>query len=678
MLRWAKTQEAHMGGNPPNRVTTPAGAVFLSHASQDAEAAARISDGLRAAGIEVWFDQSELRGGDAWDQRIRQQIHDCALFLPIISTNTQARPEGYFRLEWRLADQRTHLMGRNRPFVVPICVDATRETDADVPDSFLAVQWMWLPDGQPTAHFTERIKKLLDHPIGAEAAAAPISRNAPEQRLGQRKWAIVSTIAGLAAAVAIALFLLSSTPRPPATQAGRATVVEPIKAVQDSIPEKSIAVLPFVDMSDKKDQKYLADGLAEEIIDRLARSPELRVCGRTSSFQFRDTTASVADIGRSLKVANVLEGSIRRSGNTLRVTTQLIRVGNGFHVWSQTYARPLTDILKVQEDIAREVASALGTVLLSATADTSGTSSVEAYDAYLKARAAELRYTRRDVLEGWALYRKAVAIDPNYVDAWAGLARAAGMSTEFDDPPPGADAEFHEASDRVLRLAPDSRWAQFMLRTRSMDSWNWPGVRRADAALIERDRRFTSRVGFDEVVFGNYARGLALLEEGVQRDPLSKWAWVWLCYTYELVDRLAEAEQACRTALSVAPDYQGGHAEVALVLARRGQRDRALRELRLEKELSAFDRDFAYGLIGTGEEAARSLQKAAEEAKTMGEKARSQAALGHLDEAFNWWYREIDARDADAIYVTNDTVFDSRFRQDPRFRVGLRKLDMPE
>src|SRR5437868_3858094 len=120
-------------------------AVFLSYASQDSEAAKRICDALRAAGVEVWFDQSELVGGDAWDGKIRSQIGACALFVPLISANTQARQEGYFRLEWKLAEDRSHLMAKGKPFIVPVTVDGTTERDAHVPDSFLAVQWMPLP-----------------------------------------------------------------------------------------------------------------------------------------------------------------------------------------------------------------------------------------------------------------------------------------------------------------------------------------------------------------------------------------------------------------------------------------------------------------------------------------------------------------------------------------------------
>jgi len=137
-----------MGAESPHRVGTQAGAVFLSYASQDTAAAQRICEALRAAEIEVWFDQSELRGGDVWDQKIRRQIHDCSLFVPLISANTASRPEGYFRLEWDLADQRTHMMARDRAFIVPVCLDATPGAGTDVPESFHRVQWTRLPQAR--------------------------------------------------------------------------------------------------------------------------------------------------------------------------------------------------------------------------------------------------------------------------------------------------------------------------------------------------------------------------------------------------------------------------------------------------------------------------------------------------------------------------------------------------
>src|SRR5882762_7833170 len=153
-------------------VTEASHAVFLSYASQDTEAAQGICETLRAAGIEVWFDQSELRGGDAWDQKIRQQIRDCALFVPIISTHTQSRPEGYFRLEWKLAVDRSHLMAAEKAFIVPVVVDATTEPEALVPAQFRDVQWTRLQAGEIQAAFVDRIAALLNQPVARHVGSS--------------------------------------------------------------------------------------------------------------------------------------------------------------------------------------------------------------------------------------------------------------------------------------------------------------------------------------------------------------------------------------------------------------------------------------------------------------------------------------------------------------------------
>src|SRR5688572_1440865 len=154
-------------------------AVFLSYASQDADAARKICEALRAAQVEVWFDQSELRGGDAWDAKIRKQIKECALFVPIISVNTEARLEGYFRLEWKLAEDRSHLMAKGKRVIVPVSVDATGEHDAHVPDSFLAVQWTRLPGGETPPAFGERVKALLRGDGGSRPPSATQSEVRP-------------------------------------------------------------------------------------------------------------------------------------------------------------------------------------------------------------------------------------------------------------------------------------------------------------------------------------------------------------------------------------------------------------------------------------------------------------------------------------------------------------------
>ena len=320
----------------------PTGAVFLSYASEDAEAAARICEALRAAGVEVWFDKSELRGGDAWDSQIKKQIHDCALFVPLISAHTNARIEGYFRGEWNLATRRLVNRAHDAAFLMPVVIDETREADARVPEEFLRAQWTWLPGGETPPAFARRVRQLL----GLDPAPVPTAKAAatgavePSARKSWfctadavRRWCAGSAFPSCAAAGSgwWGFLVLPRHERRACGEAGT-TAVSPLAAPN----EKSIAVLPFADMSAGKDQEYFADGLSEELLNLLAKLPELRVIGRTSSFQFKGRNEDLRVIGEKLNVAHILEGSVRKSGEKLRITAQLIRAADGSHLWSQT------------------------------------------------------------------------------------------------------------------------------------------------------------------------------------------------------------------------------------------------------------------------------------------------------------------------------------------------------
>jgi hypothetical protein len=278
-------------------VSDPNKAVFLSYASQDAELARGICDALRAAGIEVWFDQSELRGGDAWDQKIRQQIRDCALFVPIISANTQARPEGYFRLEWKLAVDRSYLMAAEKAFLVPVVVDATPEPEALVPTQFRDVQWTHILAGEVPAAFVDRIAALLNQRVARHACS-------PERgvsRVSARHLLVVLAAISVAAVVALVIATVMRggwLSQRPVAKVEASTASAPVANAPAAVPEKSVAVLPFVDMSEKKDQEYFSDGLSEELIDQLAHSPDLRVIARTSSFQFKGKNEDMCRISR--------------------------------------------------------------------------------------------------------------------------------------------------------------------------------------------------------------------------------------------------------------------------------------------------------------------------------------------------------------------------------------------
>ena len=192
-------------------MTEPSHAVFLSYASQDAQAARKICEALRAAGIEVWFDQSELRGGDAWDSSIRKQIKTCALFIPVISRSTHDRDEGYFRLEWKLAVDRCHLMAADKAFLLPVVIDDTPDDDERVPERFREVQWMRLPGGVTSAAFVERVRRLLSGEPSQEpsrsTSAAALGTPAPAARKFVLPW-WRSKFATLLATIAVVVLAL--------------------------------------------------------------------------------------------------------------------------------------------------------------------------------------------------------------------------------------------------------------------------------------------------------------------------------------------------------------------------------------------------------------------------------------------------------------------------------------
>ena len=392
-------------------------AVFLSYATEDAAAAAHISAGLRAAGIEVWFDQSELRGGDAWDHHIRGQIRDCALFVPIISAHTQSRPEGYFRLEWDLAEQRSHMIVRSKAFIVPVCIDDTPDARAEVPDSFLKAQWTRLPGGVTTQAFCDRMATLL---AGGEtgkrpSGAAPARISVPAASRSSHWRAVAAAGVLVLAAIGWLAWRQLQAAKP---------ALAPAPAVAVA-PDKSIAVLPFVDMSEKRDQEYFSDGLSEELIDRLSHNPELKVIARTSSFAFKGRNEDIRTIARTLGVANLLEGSVRKSGNQLRITAQLIRAADGVDLWSESFERQLTDVFKVQQDIAAAVVTGLQVKLLpAATAPNSTPHNMDAYSLYLRGQYFARRASDADVAQGIAILKQAIALEPDFAPSHAELANA--------------------------------------------------------------------------------------------------------------------------------------------------------------------------------------------------------------------------------------------------------------
>jgi TIR domain len=281
-------------------MTEASRAVFLSYASQDAEAARGICEALRAAGIEVWFDQSALRGGDIWDQTIRKQIKTCGLFIPVISRHTHERDEGYFRLEWKLAVDRSHLMTHHKAFLLPFVIDDTREDDENVPDRFKDIHWSRLPGGETPPAFVERVQRLVSSgqsygPTTVASPAGPVSTAtlAVGTTFSRPKRALPAIVA-MALLGAMAYFAFEKFAKREASPPAPAAAPASTAPTAFSPPPHSVAVLPFVNMSGDKGQEYFSDGLTEEILNSLARINELQVSARTSSFSFKERTPTSA------------------------------------------------------------------------------------------------------------------------------------------------------------------------------------------------------------------------------------------------------------------------------------------------------------------------------------------------------------------------------------------------
>ena len=627
----------------------PTKAVFMSYASQDAEVARRLCEALRAVGLDVWFDQSELRGGDVWDASIRRQIKECALFVPVISANTQAREEGYFRLEWKLAVDRSHLMADDRAFLLPVVIDATIDANARVPEKFREVQWTHLPAAEAASAFAERVQRLLSGGAESTMPAAP-------------------------------------------SRAAQAVVPATVEPAHEA---PSIAVLPFVNRSHDEEDEYFSDGLADELLSVLAKIRGLRVAARTSAFQFKGKNDDIAVIGRKLNVATVLEGSVRKAGNRMRISVQLVKVADGYHLWSETYDRTLEDIFEVQDDIAQSVVKELRTTLLGGAADATAqvaaavqgrADNPEAHRLYLQGRFFLERVTEADVARAVEYLAQATALDPEFALGWAGLARAYHLQAAWGWAPFAAGFErAREAAQRALALAPDLAEAHVCLGL-VFERGDWD----LQAADVEFRRAFELAPGNVDVliaraglagILGRHDETLELLQKAVALDPLGTSTLRALGRSYSSVGRFDDAETTLRAALDLNPKAGVVHSILSSIRLKQGRPDEALAEASLEPHpvLRLFDTAMARHALGQAAESDAALSElianhAEIAAFDIGQLC---AQRGEIDRAFEWLERGYAQRDSGMPLLANDRFLAS-LHDDPRWGPLLRKVGLAD
>jgi serine/threonine-protein kinase len=493
-------------------------------------------------------------------------------------------------------------MGKSRAFLVPVCIDDTPDADADVPDSFAAVQWTRLPGDDTPPAFTARISALLGGPGASFASkSAPLTppgevRAATARPASRARLAVI----GLAALVVVGLvyvaFQRSQVSRQPLANHPTAAVGPLAKQALNqptategafAPPPHSIAVLPFVNMSGDPKQEYFSDGVTEELLNSLSRLDQLQVTARTSSFSFKGQNVDVSIIAHKLNVGTILEGSVRRAGNKVRITVQLINAVSGFHIWSQTYDRQISDVLKVQTDLATSIAQQLQVKLVgdeTAKLELGGTKNPDAYDAYLRGKQIMRGpnahgETTHDAL---AAFDKAIALDPNFAKAYADRAWALhGIAISVHDSQERAALREQAltAAQHAVALAPDLGETHAALAAmRSYEFFDYAG------AAPEFERALALSPGNANVQWafawyaadlGHFDQAISAARRAVSLDPENATPHGALGFVLSYARRYPEALAAYQDLKVLRPESLGVEGAIAQTLLASGQVEQA-------------------------------------------------------------------------------------------------------
>lgn len=447
----------------------------------------------------------------------------------------------------------------------------------------------------------------------------------------------------------------------------------------------SIAVLPFVDMSPAKDQEYFTDGLTENLLHALAQIRELKVAGRTSSFAFKGLNTDLRSIGEQLNVGNILEGSVQKAGERVRITTQLINTADGYHLWSKTFDRDLTDIFSVQDEIAEAVASALRKSLLGdeSVAKTT-TSDFEAYNAYLLG----LSYFNQGNTDTWdkaiEQFQLALERDPDMALAWAGLSRSISMQTGYGTAFSEGFARARTVAEKAIELDPNLADGYLALAQVQLSyDWDWDGaetslqralaLRPGDPDIVAERAKLKSIRGDSRSAFDD-------IEQALAQDPLNN---ALVRSQINLLSRLGHYDEALAKAelvASAAPESGTIHGTVASIYLRRGNLEQALAAAKLEKYdfLRLMFEGMIYHEMGDHETAKQKLQELVD---TYGDDAATQQALvyatwGDIEATFAALERGYEIRDPGLAYIKGFDRITELLHDDPRYDNLLRRMNL--
>lgn len=450
-----------------------------------------------------------------------------------------------------------------------------------------------------------------------------------------------------------------------------------------SIPQKSIAVLPFVDFSQTHDQEYFCDGISEEILDALAKIEGLRVVARTSSFSFKGKNADVAEIAQKLNVQNVLEGSLRREGNRIRITAQLVNAADGSHLWSETYERELQGVFAVQDEITRSIVDALK-IKLAVAPSARPQQNTEAYDLYLQGLYLSNKSDEENLRKSLTFFQRALDIDPNFARAWTGVAKAWLWLADAYVKPIEAYPKVREAAKKALAL--DERDAEahtYLSETKRVLDRDLPGEEKELKRALEIDPNSAPAhlfMALLKTAQWEFADGVKDIREAERLDPLAPVICSFAVGIYLSADRIDDAIEAGKRIARIDPNYVYVQPDLANAYREKGDFQKAIELYEKAQETTHFPSAglaITYAKMGRREDAHRILEQ-------LIEKSRQQyvaadviagvyAALGEKDEAFRWLDRAFDEHSASMVSFTSYPEFRS-LRSDPRFADLLRRI----
>jgi TolB-like protein/Flp pilus assembly protein TadD len=450
---------------------------------------------------------------------------------------------------------------------------------------------------------------------------------------------------------------------------------------KEEAADKSIAVLPFVNMSDDAANEYFSDGISEELLNLLTKIPELRVIARTSSFAYKGKDVKIADIARELNVGHVLEGSVRKSGNQVRITAQLIHAADSSHLWSETYDRTLDDIFAIQDEIAAAVVEQLKVTLLGAAPPVRKTNP-EAYALYLQARQVSRQDTREAYEQSITLYQLALVIAPDFAEAWVGQATNHFQAAYFGQQPyDEAFTSAREATDKALAIDPDNALAHALLGGIALF---YDGDLDAAARHFQHSLELEpanpdiiSMAAFLVANLGRLDEAIALREYVVSRDPVNPRGYFNLGDTYLFARRLDEAIASLRTALTLSPEYVSSQYRIGVALLSKDEPEAALAAMQQEsvEAYRLFGLSMAYHALGQGAGSDAALAELVENYEQIAAYniAYVLAFRSEADRAFVWLDKAVEYKDSGLSRVPVEILF-ANIHTDPRWLPFLESI----